>query len=184
MPAGRPLLTLDDLPEGWHDIALELYKNGASDVEVRVALRRDGYSVMSDDLWYRFLGQEEEFSRTIKAGQAMARAWWEAKGRTELDSQTFSPTLWHMNMANRYGWHNRQDLKITGDVKIGSSDLANRIREDETAIEITTELLKRIGTSGGQPGMAGVTGEPQTVDISPTPGTDQPEINTDSAGDV
>ena len=101
---GRPKKKLDCLPNGWQEGVVELAEQGASDVELR------DYLNISDDLWYRFIEEEPEFSLTIKKASRKCRIWWEKSGRLNLDNKDFSPTLWYMNMKNRFGWADKQEI--------------------------------------------------------------------------
>lgn len=113
MPAGRPKKTLDDLPEGWKEGILALAGEGASDVELRV------YLDISIDLWYRFIKEEPEFTETIKRCSAVCEVWWQKQGRLSLRDKEFSPTLWYMNMKNRFGWADKKEVDhTTGGEKI------------------------------------------------------------------
>ena len=113
---GRPLSKLD-LPEGWQDEVLVLYSEGASDVEVRALIYgwRGSFSL---DLWDRWLKEEEEFSLTIKMGRAISNAWWERSGRKNLKDKDFSYTGWYMNMRNRFGWADKQEVQHSGGIHI------------------------------------------------------------------
>jgi hypothetical protein len=101
---GRPKKTLSDLPKNWKQIIVDLKKEGASDVEVRVALD------ISDDLWKRMIEEIEEFSRTVKKGTDLCEAWWVKAGRTGIKDKTFNAVLWYMNMKNRFGWKDKSEL--------------------------------------------------------------------------
>lgn len=106
--AGRPKEGLD-LPDGWQAILIALYSEGASDVEVKSWI----YSVrgsFSNDLWDRWMSEEEEFSETIKAGKVASESWWHYKGRTNLSNKDFNYTGWYMNMKNRFGWKDKQEI--------------------------------------------------------------------------
>lgn len=106
---GRPTEDLASLPDGWYNEVLILYKDGASDVEIK-ALIYEWRGSFSNDLWDRWLKDEPEFSETIKTGKLVAEAWWSKTGRKNLENKDFSFTGWYMNMKNRYGWKDRQDL--------------------------------------------------------------------------
>jgi len=113
---GRPLKKLEDLPEGWEDIIINLSKEGASIVELAVALD------ISRQTLYNLSERDEHFLDTIKKCKRYCEAWWLSKGRTELDNKDFSYTGWYMNMKNRFGWADKQENKNdnthTGEIKI------------------------------------------------------------------
>lgn len=110
---GRPKEALN-LWKGWANDILNLYVEGASDVEIKALIwKKKG--MFSNTLWNRWLEEEEEFSQTIKMGRTFAKSWWEKKGRSGVDSQEINSTMWYMNMKNRYGWRDKQD--ITSDEK-------------------------------------------------------------------
>lgn len=105
---GRPLSKLD-LPDGWQDEILGLYSEGASDVEIK-ALISQWRKTYSNDLWDRWMNDEEEFSETIKVGKLISHAWWERSGRENLKDRDFNFTGWYMNMKNRFGWADKQEV--------------------------------------------------------------------------
>lgn len=110
---GRHKETIESLPEKWYDIVLSMYKEGASDVEVKAWIHEQRGS-FSNDLWERWLKEEEEFSETIKMGKLLSEAWWHKEGRTSLRDKEFNYTGWYMNMKNRFGWMDKQDLTTNG----------------------------------------------------------------------
>jgi len=110
---GRPKEGLSSLPEEWYNEVLSLYKQGASDVEVK-ALIYQWRGSFSNDLWDRWLAEEKEFSETIKTGKLLSEAWWNKEGRTSLRDKEFSYTGWYMQMKNRFGWTDRNDTTTNG----------------------------------------------------------------------
>ena len=115
MTAGRPKKTLDILPRGWRGELIRMGDEGASDVEMRV------YLDISNDLWYRFLEEEPEFSETVKRAQERAEAWWNKVGRSNLElskGESFNSTTWIFNMKNRFNWRDKQDVNQSGGLTI------------------------------------------------------------------
>lgn len=112
MGAGRPQSNID-LPEGWYKRVLGLYEDGASDVEVKAWIYEQRGS-FSNDLWERWLKDEPEFSETIKVGKMLSEAWWSRTGRKNLENKEFSYTGWYMNMKNRFGWRDKQEVEQSG----------------------------------------------------------------------
>jgi len=108
---GRPQAKFD-LPDGWQDLLLELYIEGASDVEVKAEVYNMRGS-FSNDLWDRWINDEAQFSETIKTGKLLSEAWWHKSGRKNLSNKEFNFTGWYMNMKNRFGWKDNSSIDHT-----------------------------------------------------------------------
>lgn len=89
---------------------LELYKVGASQIEVCAAL---DISLDTLNKWAKD-PNKAEFSEAKKQGEALSNAWWEAHGRVQLENKDFNSTLWYMNMKNRFGWRDKHDHTTNG----------------------------------------------------------------------
>jgi len=114
---GRPKKTVDETFKDWSNWIVEitdLYREGASDVEIKSLISLHCGSI-SNDLWDRWLKDEDKFSETIKIGRAFSQAWWEKNGRINLENKDFNYTGWYMNMKNRFKWKDRTD--VTSDEK-------------------------------------------------------------------
>ncbi len=104
MPAGRPKKGLDVLPEGWQAEVVALGKEGASQREIQMHLD------ISEDLFYRWMAEEEEFSLTIKKALAYAEIWWEKHGRRmATEGGKGNPIVWIFNMKNRFKWKDKHE---------------------------------------------------------------------------
>jgi hypothetical protein len=141
MPAGRPESTLFDLPEKWKAIAMDIYSQGGSDVEVKVALAIPPAAALSNSLWDRFMEQEPEFSQTIMAGRLVCQQWWEKQGRiaTFGGIEGFNATAFIFNMKNRFkaDWKDKHETELTG--KDGGKI------EHEVAVPGLSETLSFLG---------------------------------------
>lgn len=124
MPVGKPKRTISSLPEGWYDYILEEMNQGASLQEIKA------HFDISNTLHERWMDEEPEYKETIKRGIELSHAWWQKQGRVHLQNKDFSATLWYMNMKNRFGWKDRQD--ITSDDKSISPVLVEFVTKDET----------------------------------------------------
>lgn len=109
---GRPLKTLKELPEQWYDEVLSLYSEGASDVEIK-ALIYSWMGSFSNNLWERWMKDEPQFWETINKGRMLSESWWASSGRKNLQNKDFSYTGWYMNMKNRFGWADKQEVDHT-----------------------------------------------------------------------
>ena len=110
---GRPKEDLSSLPDNWHEEVLELYSEGAADVEIK-ALIYQWRGTFSCDLWNRWMKEDDEFSVTIKKGRMLSESWWNKSGRKNLKEKDFSYTGWYMNMKNRFGWRDKQETTLQG----------------------------------------------------------------------
>lgn len=106
---GRPKIGLEILWDGWQEDIISMYKNGASDVEVR-CLIFEKTGKLSYTLWDRWIKEEDEFSEIIKTGKMLSEAWWVKQGRVNLKDRDFSATLFYMNMKNRFKWSDKQEV--------------------------------------------------------------------------
>lgn len=92
---------------------IELMSMGASKTEVAADI---------DISWDTMAAWQKEnplFSEAIKAGELKSHAWWEEHARKNLHNKEFNSTLWYMNMKNRFGWRDRQDITSENE-KVGT----------------------------------------------------------------
>ena len=127
---GRPQKTTADFPHNWEIETLELYKAGASDVEIY-----RGVLDICHETFTAMMDRDALFSETIKRGRDLSRMWWERQGRVNLENPKFTPTTWYMNMKNRFGWADKHQVKATHafnlmpDVKINGEPVKFKVGE-------------------------------------------------------
>ncbi len=105
------------IPKDWYKQIIKLYEQGASNQEIK-ALIYSWRGSFSNDLWDRWIEENEEFSETISGGKMLSEAWWHKRGRINLINPAFSPQLWYMNMKNRFGWKDKHELSGNADEPI------------------------------------------------------------------
>jgi hypothetical protein len=67
-PVGRPRIKLEDLDPNWREIMLQVFAEGGSDAEAKVALAIPPSRALSNDLWDALRERENEFSEAVRQG--------------------------------------------------------------------------------------------------------------------
>ncbi len=129
-PGGRPTEDLTSLPEEWYQNVLDEYRQGASDEEIK-AIIHEWRGTFSNDLWERWMKEEQEFSETIKMGKMLSAAWWIKNGRTNLQNKDFNYTGWYMQMKNRFGWKDKTEVENSGTMQFTWNEIKNYGTEPE-----------------------------------------------------
>lgn len=80
-----------------------------------------------------------EFSDSISLGVQKSAAWWLKKGRVNLENKEFSYTGWYMNMKNRFGWRDRQEVSGDADKPVHVTTVSN-----------TADRIKQMFGSGAE----------------------------------
>ena len=114
------------------DQVVELMKDGASLDEVSGVL---DISLETMNQWGKENGQyfKESFSESLKKGKRLSQAWWEREGRTNLKIKEFNYVGWYMNMKNRFGWRDKQEVK---------QDVTQSIHQEINLHPLDKELLE------------------------------------------
>jgi hypothetical protein len=128
--AGRPPIQLKDLPADWQEAALIHYSEGGSDIEFYA-----DYLDICHETFTSLINRESLFSETIKRGRAKSESWWVRSGRINLKDKDFSSTLWYMNMKNRFGWCDKNEINHSGRIE--------NVKVDFTIEELKAEAEKR-----------------------------------------
>jgi len=125
MGSGRLKVSPDDYNPKWESEVLAGYKNGNSDVWVRVNCFKN--HTVSSDLWYRWLDEEETFSGTIKRGHELCQAWWENVSKSHADGSNTdaNATSLIFNMSNRFRetWKQRQTVEQTTKIALDIDEM-------------------------------------------------------------
>jgi hypothetical protein len=101
-----------------------LYNKGGCDVEVRAYL-----GGISDDLFYRLIEEDEEFSRIIKSGHVLTEAWWREQGRKGCRAGVMNTGMYALQMRNRFNWF---DANRSGE---NIEEMSNRLDRIASALE-------------------------------------------------
>ncbi len=100
--AGRPSKYRPEMCER----VVALMSEGSSITEVAADL---GITRETLNQWEKD-DRKPEFAQALSHGRELAEAWWLREGRTNLTNKEFSYTGWYMNMKNRFGWRDKQDV--------------------------------------------------------------------------
>jgi len=110
--AGRPKAEIAELPKDWQKKLIELGRQGASDVELRCEIAKWRGSC-SNDLWGRWLEDEQDFSETVAHARLLCEMFWEKSARQSKIGNgegQIHPTAWKFFMQNKFGWKDKQEL--------------------------------------------------------------------------
>lgn len=91
------------LPKNWESTIGQHYEEGASDVEVRAALR------MTVGVWDSLYNDavDSSFKEVVDFGRMFSKAWWQKQARENLKDRNFNANLWYMVMKNQFGWSDK-----------------------------------------------------------------------------
>lgn len=114
MSAGRPTKYMIE----WCNIVVDMMTEGASRAEVCAALpdKNTGKLGICWDTFDDAIKKHPEFSGAVKKGLQLGQAWWEKKGRTNLENSKFNYTGWFMQVKNRFpkDWRDKQEYEHYG----------------------------------------------------------------------
>ena len=100
------------------DAVIELYSQGAADVEVARLLN------ITIARFYKLCEEVPAFAEMAERGRTLSQAWWYEKGRTGLFADKFNTGLWNFNMKNRFGWADKTETNDTTNKEPVNADQA------------------------------------------------------------
>lgn len=112
---------------------VELYENGASDVEVCADLKYP---------WREFekrLNNDDAFKQLVEYGRLAAKAWFLRQGRLGVKDKSMNFPVWFAMMKNRYGWSDKVDMNNT------ESKPMDQMSNEELEQAMTDRLKKAKG---------------------------------------
>jgi len=112
-PGGRPTKYRPEMC----DVVVAMMKDGCSKHEICAYLDIDYQTFLN------YQSNHKEFFDAIKRGDCLSQAWWERNGRENLVNREFSYTGWYMNMRNRFGYSDKQEIKQETSHKIEGSSV-------------------------------------------------------------
>ena len=116
--AGRP----SDYEPRFAQIARELMLEGASMMELGWHLRK------SQQCLYEWIEKFPEFGEAVNQSKEFAQGWWMHEARMNIRNKEFNSTLWYMNMKNRFGWVDKQEVKQESIVTLQLSQEAEEVK--------------------------------------------------------
>lgn len=91
-----------------------------------IAMMKEGMSIeevclelnIAKQTFYNWCDKHVELLDAKKEGVDFAQGWWMKQGRIALRDKDFNATLFYMNMKNRFGWRDRQEIDHSGNVQV------------------------------------------------------------------
>lgn len=107
MPGGRPTEYSQEMTDKLYELADTL--EGPSKVELALEL---GVAKQTLHNWSE---QHDEFLDALTYAMEKSQLWWEAKGRENLEAQSFQSSMWSRSMAARFpdDWREKSEVKQT-----------------------------------------------------------------------
>jgi len=105
-PGGRPTKYSDELCEK----IVSYFKCGMSIAEICLELD------ICKQTFYTWCENHKKFLDSKKKGEFFSEGWWMKQARINLKDKDFNATLFYMNMKNRFGWSDKQEVKMNASV--------------------------------------------------------------------
>ena len=109
-------MCIRDRPDGWKEKLINLGANGKGPVHMARALG------VARSTFYLLKERDKEFSDTFEVAMQESQIWWENVGQEGLfmggKDNPFQSSLWSFQMANKFGWASKQEVKEDSNQKI------------------------------------------------------------------
>jgi len=92
--------------------AIEVLKRGFSKDAVA------GHIGVTKKTLYNWMKTHKEFLHAIKEGEEYSRMFWEELGIEMVTAGQGNATVWIFNMKNRFGWRDKKELGVEGDLRV------------------------------------------------------------------
>ncbi|MEG0161104.1 MAG: hypothetical protein RR877_09820 [Aurantimicrobium sp.] len=112
-----------------HEKILNLYSEGADDVEVAALLN------LPEKRFKELYEENSGFAKVVDIGRTKAAAWWHHVARRNLVTKGFQGSTWAMVMKNRLGWRDRVDVLETNESTQKSAELEKEIQDTMARIQ-------------------------------------------------
>lgn len=109
---------------------LELYSEGASDVEVAASLS------LPIDRFNALYEENPSFKKIVDIGRTKSEAWWNAVSRRNLLTKGFQGSTWAFNMKNRFRWADKIDVGESDGTVHSTEELNDEIRKTMDRIAV------------------------------------------------
>lgn len=96
------------------DMALSLYGEGASDVEICKLFQ------ITQAKFDRMYTEVQQFAAVIDYGRTISKAWWYSQARQNIKNKEFNSSLFNFAMKNLHGWADKVEssTKDEGDKSV------------------------------------------------------------------
>lgn len=117
------LTTTTDREPSKLDECLEMYREGAGDVEIADHLG------MTLKQFHSLCEDNDGFREFVERGSTVAQAWWWRQARVNLKNKAFNSSMWFTNMKNRYGWADKMDTNTTADMDVSIDHMQRQLAQ-------------------------------------------------------
>lgn len=102
---------------GYERVALEEYAEGATDAEICALLQ-----ITMKEFNKQYEGNDA-FKAVIDYGRTLSKAWWDNKGRKNLDNKSFNTALFVAYRKNYHGWADKTETTTISEMSMSADEL-------------------------------------------------------------